>query len=114
MKSPISTKPRVTQLDIVRGSITRYFIKSISRYQVLEINREQYNIFKDNPYYVTAKMPWIVAGNLFPSVVNGRPVPSIEEQNKKIIDFYGTRMPELKRKLKNLLEFASPTVNTPT
>jgi hypothetical protein len=114
MNSPVSIKPRVTQLDVVRGSITRYFIKHVSRYQVLEINLEQYNMFKENPYYITVKMPWVVAGNLFPSVVNGNVLPSIEEQNQKIVNFYVKRMPELKRKLTNLLEFASPAVNIST
>jgi hypothetical protein len=110
---PIATKPKVTKTDIQRGSVVRYFAKGISKHNVVEIDAEQYDIFKNNPYYTTVKLPWIIKGNLFPSVKNGIPVLSIEEQNRKIIDFYAKRMPELKRKLKNLLEFASPTINQP-
>lgn len=113
MNFPLSTKPKITKSDIERGSIIRYFAKNVSRHMVTEISSDQYNIFKNNPYYVTAKLPWIIKGNLFPSVVDGRQVLSIEEQNRKIIDFYGKQIPELKRKLTNLLEFATPTINQP-
>jgi len=108
---PKATKPKVTQADVQRGSIVRYFAKGVSKSAVTEIDVEQYNIFKNNPYYTVVKMPWVLKGNLFPSVVNGKPVLSIEEQNKKILDFYAKRMPELKRKLKNFLEYASPVIN---
>ena len=108
---PIATKPKVTQADVDRGSIVRYFVKGISKTNVVEINAEQYNIFKRNPYYTVVKLPWILKGNLFPSVMNGIPVLSIEEQNKKILDFYAKRMPELSRKLTNFLEYASPILN---
>lgn len=113
MMTPISTKPRVTKLDVARGSITRYFIKHVSRHQILEIDAGQYNFYKNNPYYIAIKLPWVVAGNLFSSTKNGQPVLSIEEQNKKIVDFYDKRMSGLSRKLQNLLEYASPVVNTP-
>lgn len=113
MNFPTSTKPKITKTDIERGSIIRYFAKNISRPTVTEISPEQYNMFKSNPYYVTVKLPWIIKGNLFPSVVDGRQILSIEEQNRKIIDFYGKQIPELKRKLRNLLEFATPTINQP-
>ncbi len=43
---PIATKPKVTQADVDRGSIVRYFVKGISKTNVVEINAEQYNIFK--------------------------------------------------------------------
>ncbi len=114
MMTPMNTKPRVTQLDVARGSITRYFIKHMSRHQILEIDAGQYDYYKDNPYYITVKLPWVVAGNLFPTTRNGLPVLSIEEQNRKIVDFYENRMMGLSRKIRNFLEFASPTVNTPT
>ena len=110
---PIATKPKVTQADVDRGSIVRYFVKGISKINVVEINAEQYNIFKRNPYYTVVKLPWVLKGNLFPSVMNGIPVLSIEEQNKKILDFYAKRMPELSRKLTNFLEYAIPTINQP-
>lgn len=110
---PIATKPKVTQADVDRGSIIRYFVKGISKATAVEVNVEQYNIFKRNPYYTVVKLPWVLKGNLFPSIVNGVPVLSIEEQNKKILDFYAKRMPELRRKLKNFLEYASPTINQP-
>ncbi len=49
---PIATKPKVTQADVDRGSIVRYFVKGISKTNVVEINAEQYNIFKRTSFSI--------------------------------------------------------------
>jgi hypothetical protein len=114
MNIPISYKPKVLQSDIDRGSIVRYFVKPISRHNIIEINGEQFNTFKNDPYYIAIQIPWIVKGFLFSTVVRNVQVLSLEEQNRKIVTFYSKRMPGLERKLKNMMELAIVTVNTPS
>lgn len=113
MISPISYKPIVTDRDLKFGSITRYFAKYVSSHGITEIDKQQYTILKSNPYYITIEIPWIITGNLYPASVGRNKIFSIQEQNKKIVDFYDKKLPGLSRKLKNLLEYASPTINTP-
>jgi hypothetical protein len=97
-----------------KGSITRYFIKHISQHNIIEINLEQYNTFKNDPYYITVQFPWVIKGTVFSYTINGRRVLSVGEQNKKIVEFYSKRMPGLERKIKNLTQFAIMTINTPS
>ena len=99
--TPVRCKPRIVQSDLNRGSFIRYFVKHVSRPKITEINIEQYNFFKTNPYYIVIKLPWIIKGN----------VEFIQEQNQKIIDFYNKRMPGLHRIIKDLLEYATPTID---
>lgn len=105
MMLPISYKPTITQQDVVIGKITRYFTYRLSSNEVVEIDSDQYNLFKDNPYYVTVKLPWVIRGNLHTMVAAGYPVLSVEEQNRRIVNFYSNTIPQLKRKLRNLTEY---------
>jgi hypothetical protein len=114
MISPISYKPIVLQSDYANGAITRYFVKNISRHTIIEVDDKQYDMLKNNVYYTCVTIPWVIRGNLFTTTINDNPVLSIEEQNKRIVEFYSKRMPGLKRRLKNLMEFAIVTVNTST
>lgn len=113
MISPINSRPIVTKEDIQRGSIVRYFVKFISRPQIFEVNLQQYKIFEKDPYYISIKMPWIVAGNLFPVNMGNKEILSVEQQNKKIVEMHDKQLPGLRRIIRNYLEFATPTINKP-
>lgn len=111
---PISYKPRILQSDINNGSIIRYFVKHISLHNIVEISKEQFSTFKNDPYHIAIQIPWIISGYLFSTKVNNINVLSVEEQNRKIVNFYNKRMPGLDRKLKNLMELAIVTINKPS
>lgn len=99
--TPVRYKPRIVQSDIERGSIIRYFAKHVSRPTITEVNIEQYNFFKTNPYYIVVKLPWIIKGT----------VSVVEEQNQKILNYYNKRMPGLHRIIRDLLEYGIPTID---
>lgn len=108
MIQPISYRPKITRADYTRGVISRYFTQYVSNRTVVEIDENQYNFFKDNPYYITVKLPWVLVGNLYttPSVL------SVEEQNRRIVQYYSRILPTLPRYVKDFLEYVQPTINT--
>lgn len=114
MQLPLDTRPTITTSDIRRGAVMRYFAQSVSTRKIYEIDQEQYNTFRTDPYYVTAQIPWVITGNLYTEVVGNNTIMSIPEQNERIVAFYEKTMPGLSRKLRNFVEYASPTINTPT
>lgn len=114
MQIPLDTRPIITSSDIIRGAITRFFAQSVSTRKIYEIDKEQYNTFSKDPYYTVEQIPWIIRGKLYTEVVNNTTILSVSEQNERIVKFYERSIPGLSRKLKNFLEYTSPTVNTPS
>lgn len=108
MITPVSYRPKITQQDINRGAISRYFVQYVSGRSVIEVDENQYNIFKNNPYYVTVKMPWVLTGNLHTS----GSVLSVEEQNQRILNYYSQTLPGLRKQVRSAGEYTSPTINT--
>ena len=113
MNTPLDARPLITDADIRRGSVLRYFAQSVSTRKIYEIDRVQFNIFKNDPYYVAIQLPWVITGKLESTVVNNNTILGVREQNERIANFYNRTMPGLTRKLKNYLEFTSPTINEP-
>jgi len=97
MTIPLEARPILTDVDIRRGSVLRYFAQSVSTRKIYEIDRNQFNIFNRDPYYVTVQLPWVIVENAV--------TLSVSEQNTRIIDFYERTMPGLARKLRNPLEY---------
>ena len=105
MSTPLDARPIITEADIRRGSVLRYFAQSVSTRKIYEIDRVQFNIFKKDPYYVTLQLPWIITGKLESTVVNNNTVLGVREQNERIVNFYNRTMPGLTRKLRDPLEY---------
>jgi hypothetical protein len=97
MTIPLEVRPILTDVDIRRGSVLRYFAQSVSSRKIYEIDNTQFNIFNKDPYYVTIQMPWVIVEN---SVTT-----DVSEQNTRIIEYYERTMPGLKRKLRNPREY---------
>lgn len=101
MSTPLETRPNITQTDIVRGYVTRYFAQSTSTRKIYEINKEQYTIFKQDPYYTVIQLPWIIVD--LTSSTN--PSEDIKLRNTKIIEYYNAKMLGLINKLRNPQEY---------
>lgn len=108
---PQSYKPKITESDMNAGSIARYFVKFISNPSIVEVDKDQYEYFKNNSYYTAIKIPWMITGNLNTVVTNNVERLGIEDQNKKIVQYFNQQLPGLNRKIKNFLQFANPTIN---
>jgi hypothetical protein len=63
--NPEYSKPVVTQSDADRGFITRYFVRQTNDSMfIVEVDKNQYTQFKDNPRFITIELEWKIIGKL--------------------------------------------------
>lgn len=61
---PQYVRPVVTKNNVRDKYMFRYFIKSVNDVDnIVEIDKFQYEIFKSNPRFATAKILWKIVGN---------------------------------------------------
>lgn len=105
---PIHNKPKVTQTDVTRGYVVRYFVQNVSTRTIVEVDRSQYETYRNDPYYVCVELQWFIGGpDVSHTLTNGVSVMGTEEKNQAVITFYDRKMPGLRNVLRNPLEFFS-------
>lgn len=110
IRTPISIKPKITKDDVSNGFIKRYFAKTASSPTIYEINNTQYNYYKTDPYFQTLELMWLISGNDENTTsTDGNIIYGVKHQNEKIVEYYNSKMPGLRRVLKNPLEFFNGT-----
>jgi hypothetical protein len=63
--SPQYVRPFVTQNDADNGFITRYFVRQTNDQTfIVEVDRNQYAQFKQNPRFLTTEIKWKIVGKL--------------------------------------------------
>lgn len=82
--TPVQVFPIVTQSDADSGFITRYFIRPANdKTAVIEINKVQYERFKQNPRFVVVEIRWKIIGKLDTiKYSNGATLFGVKDQNK--------------------------------
>lgn len=124
MLTPHNNRPKITQTDINNGYVTRYFVRNISTKVVTEIDKKQYEAYKNNSLYERLELPWIISGfanNIIST--DGQIIYGAKHKNAVTICFYERRMPGLTRLFgglscppvdinPKLLEYSQGTMNT--
>lgn len=111
MREPLSNKPKITNQDILRGYVNRYFVQNISTKVIIEIDQKQYELFKREPNYVSVELRWVISGNATDtmngdgSVINYGAI----HRNKTLVEWYSKGMPGLIRMLPNPIEYFQGT-----
>lgn len=106
--NPMSNRPKITEKDVSLGYVMRYFVKPVSTNKVIEIDKQQYNTFKNNPFFVSMEMKWVIGGNDKNLIASdGQTIYGAGHRNEVSLDFYEKKMPGLKRILRNPLEYFS-------
>lgn len=60
---PQTVPPVVTQTDAESGYLTRYFTRSVTDEDyIVEIDKKQHQILKNNPRFVTTTIKWKIKG----------------------------------------------------
>lgn len=63
--TPQQFKPIVTQADSERGFLTRYFVRQTNdKTFIVEVDKNQYSRFKENPRFITTQLEWKIVGKL--------------------------------------------------
>ena len=90
-------KPKVDKNDIKRGFIERRFVQQCNDNQspITEISKSSYGNLQSNPLYKLVKLRWRIDGT----------VEEIKNSNRASISEHLRKMPQLKNRLVNLLEY---------
>lgn len=60
---PQQVKPVVTQSDADNGFLVRYFVRQTNdKTFIVEVDKNQYTIFKNNPRFITVEIKWKLVG----------------------------------------------------
>lgn len=89
--------PSPTERDYRRGYITRYFIQRANdeKSVIYEVDSRGFSTFKENPFYRTASLEWVIIGE----------GDKVRELNRKSILYSAKDMKYLSLYLPNLLQF---------
>ena len=105
---PQSNRPKITEQSIANGYLMRYFVKQVSSQKIVEVDKKQYDVFRNNAFYESLEMKWVISGyNKDITTTNGQVVYGAGHRNEVSLDFYDKKMPGLKRILRNPLEYFS-------
>lgn len=106
MSTPYTNKPKVTQTDINNGYVMRYFVRNVSTKTVTEVDKKQYDVFKQNALYETLELQWNISGfaNNILSTDN-KIIYGTKHKNSVTVQFYEKRLSGLNRVLSNPLEY---------
>lgn len=63
MTEPFGNTPKISLKNIQDGYVTRYFLRHVSRRDVLEVDKKQYDIFSRNAFYETFSLKWFILGS---------------------------------------------------
>jgi len=120
---PLSNRPKITRKDIGLGYVMRYFIKTTSFKDIIEVDQKQYELFRTNTNYITLELKWLISG--FANDIeaqDGNIIYGVRHKNRVTIDWYTQKLPGLDRILRNPLEYfqgiinkeQTPVINEPT
>lgn len=112
MSTPYTNKPKITQADINNGYVMRYFVRNVSTKIVTEIDKKQYEAFKNNVLYEKLELQWRIAGfanNIL--ATDNNIIYGTKHSNTVTTQFYEKRLPGLQRILRDPLEYFQGTMN---
>ena len=95
---PIPFKSNITNNDTKRGYITRYFVQKTNDNfaPIIEVSKPNYIIVEKNPLFKSAKLKWRIDGTK----------EEIKNSNRASISEHLSKVPQLKNRLVNLLEYS--------
>jgi hypothetical protein len=62
MTEPLSNRPKIGKKELSQGYVPRYFVQHVSMPKIIEIDEKQYQTFKQDPYYRTLQLNWVIGG----------------------------------------------------
>lgn len=106
MNTPYTNKPKITQADINNGYVMRYFVRNLSTKLVTEIDKKQYEAFKNNVLYEKLELQWRITGFANDIITkDNKIIYGTKHSNTITTQFYDKRLSGLQRVLRNPLEY---------
>lgn len=102
-----------TAADYQAGFFRRYFLKKLNETSILEVNDEQFNLWKssviDRNLYNGIELLWFISGPIEDTYEKQIKIVGVYSKNERQLAIATRQMPELTAKLNNLIEFYSDT-----
>lgn len=103
---PQQVRPTVTQSDAIKGFIERYFVRQVNDTAfIVEVDKRQYEEFKDNPRFITTSIKWRIVGKKENLTFNGKIVPGVEENNRRDVENVDLTFGHLRKYITTYLEY---------
>lgn len=105
--TPKQVMPVVTQSDARIGFIVRYFVRQVNDISfIVEVDRKQYDDFKENPRFVVTKIEWKIIGKKETVYLNNNiSIYGVEARNKFIVSEADLTFGGLGSYINNYLEY---------
>lgn len=105
--NPSPAYPVVAQPDAENGYIMRYFIRTVNDTSyVTEIDKKQYEKFKENPRFVVVQIKWKIVGiKKTYTLDNGANLYGVEDQNRITVADADLTFGGLRSYITNYLEY---------
>jgi hypothetical protein len=106
-QAPYSVVPIITTTERDRGYLIRYFIRSVSDTSyILEIDKRQYELFKQNPRFVTTQVKWKIVGKTETTITEyGAKNLGVRDYNILQVSKADLTFGGLQRYIRNYLEY---------
>jgi hypothetical protein len=105
--APTSALPIITSVEVADGFVTRYFIRSVTDTSyILEIDKRQYELFKQNPRFVTTQVKWKIVGKTETTITEyGAKNLGVRDYNILQVSKADLTFGGLQRYIRNYLEY---------
>jgi predicted transcriptional regulator len=105
--TPKQVMPVVIQSDARIGFIVRYFVRQVNDISfIVEVDRKQYDDFKENPRFIVTKLNWKIVGKKETVYLqNNTSIYGVEDQNKLIVSNADLTFGGLSSYITNYLEY---------
>lgn len=106
-KNPYHVSPIVTQSDERNGYIQRYFVRPTNdKNLIIEVDKNQYNIFKQNKRFIVCQIRWKIIGKKETTVMkNGVTDSGVKDININEVMKIDLTFGGLKNYISNYLEY---------
>jgi hypothetical protein len=106
-KIPSQVLPIITQSDAKNKFIIRYFVRQVTDKDfIVEVDKNQYGEFKENPRFVTTQIKWKIVGkkqNM--TLLNGVTIFGVEDTNRVVVSEADLTFGGLLRYITSYLEY---------
>jgi predicted transcriptional regulator len=105
--TPQQVMPVVIQSDARIGFIVRYFVRQVNDISfIVEVDRKQYDDFKENPRFIVTKLNWKIVGKKETVYLqNNTSIYGVKDQNKLIVSDADLTFGGLSSYITNYLEY---------
>jgi hypothetical protein len=106
-ETPTPMPPVITQSDVREGFVIRYFIHQVTDNTfILEIDKYQYEHFKENPRFAVTKIKWKIVGKKETIALNNNVnIHGVEDLNKIAVANVDLTFRGLRNYITNYLEY---------